>query len=233
MDVGEVLRLLGEREAACQAEVDRLQAEAERIGALLAACRVELDRLVTARGVVGELAVPTATTSTAAVDGAVPGGSAVGLEVFTERVLAVLAERGRAVRCQEVVVALGQDATVARHVERVRHRLKKLCRAGLSPRPGRECSPCRVHRVRRRGEHGGVEGSSTSWRRCQSLDRPEEDPMRPYPHSTPGPDDFAASRARLDAMITHLGGVDMMQGRVVNGCGFLSRGPGGFHAASA
>ena len=59
-----------------------------------------------------------------------PGSSAVELEVFTERLLGVLAERGRAVRCQEVVAALGQDASVARHVERVRHRLKKLCRAG-------------------------------------------------------------------------------------------------------
>ena len=47
MDVGEVFGLLDERETACRAEADRLQAEAERIGALLAACRRELERLVT------------------------------------------------------------------------------------------------------------------------------------------------------------------------------------------
>lgn len=55
MDVGEVLQLLDEREAACRVEADRLQAEAERIGALLASCRRELERLVAAREVVGEL----------------------------------------------------------------------------------------------------------------------------------------------------------------------------------
>jgi hypothetical protein len=116
---------------ACRAEVDRLQAEVERIGGLLAVCRSELERVVTARGVVGELAaVPSGRTSAVVVDGGVPAGAVVELEVFTERLLAVLAERGRAVRCQEVVAALGQDASVARHVERVRHRLKKLCRAG-------------------------------------------------------------------------------------------------------
>lgn len=128
LDVGEVLRLLGEREAACQAEVDRLQAEVERIGGLLLVCRSELERLVTARGVVGELAVTHPGKALQPVGGAVPVASAV--EVFTERVLAVLAELGRPVRCREVVAALGEDASVARHVERVRHRLKKLCRAG-------------------------------------------------------------------------------------------------------
>jgi hypothetical protein len=66
----------------------------------------------------------------ARVDGAGVTVSGAELEVFTERVLAVLAEQGRAVRCQEVVAALGQDASVARHVERVRHRLKKLAVAG-------------------------------------------------------------------------------------------------------
>jgi hypothetical protein len=132
MDVGEVLELLGEREAACLAECDRLQAEADRVGGLLAVCRSELERLVIARAVVGELAMApsrSGTSALAAVNGV--GGVVAGqVQVFTDRVLAVLAEQGRAVRCHEVVAALGEDATVARHVERVRHRLKKLRQAG-------------------------------------------------------------------------------------------------------
>lgn len=137
MDVGEVLQLLDEREAACRAEADRLQAEAERIGALLAACRQELERLVTAREVVGELTVayPGAVVVPAGRAGPVAG---VDIEAFTGRVLAVLAESGRPVRCHEVVAALGEDAAVPRHVERVRHRLKKLRAAGrvAEPAPG-------------------------------------------------------------------------------------------------
>jgi hypothetical protein len=130
VDVGEVLRLLAEREAACRAEADRLQAEVERIGGLLAVCRQELDRVVTARGVVGELGV--ADPAVAVVPAGSAGGVAAGadVEAFTVRVLAVLAEHGRPVRCGEVVAALGEDASVPRHVERVRHRLKKLHRAG-------------------------------------------------------------------------------------------------------
>jgi hypothetical protein len=101
LDVGDVLRLLDEREAACQAEVDRLQAEAERIGGLLTVCRSELERVATARGVVGELAMTAPARVLAPVNGAVPGSSAVELEVLSERLLAVLAERGRAVRCRK------------------------------------------------------------------------------------------------------------------------------------
>lgn len=133
MDVGEVLGLLGEREVACRAECDRLEAEVERIGGLLSVCLAELERLVTARAVVGELAMahPARGSSVLArVDGVGVTASGTELEVFSERVLAVLAGQGRAVRCQEVVAALGEDATVARHVERVRHRLKKLAVAG-------------------------------------------------------------------------------------------------------
>lgn len=129
MDVGEVLGLLDDREAACRAEADRLQAEAERIGALLAGCRQELERLVTAREVVGELAVayPVVAMPVMGVGVVAPGGD---IEAFTKQVLAVLAERGRPVRCREVVAGLGEDPSVARHVERVRHRLKKLCAGG-------------------------------------------------------------------------------------------------------
>lgn len=130
MDVGEVLQLLDEREAACRVEADRLQAEAERIGALLASCRRELERLVAAREVVGELMMgyPGAVVMPETVAGvASPGGD---VEAFAKQVLAVLAERGRPVRCREIVQALGEDPLVARHVERVRHRLKKLRAAG-------------------------------------------------------------------------------------------------------
>ena len=131
MDVGEVCQQLDEREAACRAECDRLQAEAERIGVLLAACRQELERLVTAREVVGELtgAYPAvAVVPVMGVDAVAPGGDS---GAFSKQVLAVLAELGRPVRCREVVAALGEDASVARHVERVRHWLKKLRAAGL------------------------------------------------------------------------------------------------------
>jgi hypothetical protein len=130
MDVGEVLRLLGEREAACRAEHDRLQAEVERIGGLLALCRQELERVVTARGVVGELAGAYPAAVAMPARGAIPAAPHREVEAFGEQVLAVLAEQDRPVRCQEVVAALGQDASVARHVERVRHRLKKLRAAG-------------------------------------------------------------------------------------------------------
>jgi hypothetical protein len=37
-----VLRLLGEQETMCRAEVERLDAEQERLAGLLADCRVEL-----------------------------------------------------------------------------------------------------------------------------------------------------------------------------------------------
>ena len=130
LDVGEMPGLLEEREAACRAECDRLQAEVDRISGLLSVCRTELERLGTARAVVGELTAVYPVKALAAPGGGVPALAAVEYEVFGERVLAVLAERDRPVRCQEVVAALGQDASVARHVERVRHRLKKLRAAG-------------------------------------------------------------------------------------------------------
>lgn len=134
MGCGEVQRLLAEREAACRAEADRLEAEAERIAGLLSVCRKELERLVVAREVVGELPV---------TDLGVPGAGgrpASGADAagFADELVAVLVEFGRPVRCQEVVARLGEDPRVARHVERVRHRLKKLKQAGrvVEPRPG-------------------------------------------------------------------------------------------------
>jgi hypothetical protein len=47
-----------------------------------------------------------------------------------DQLLAILAEAARPVRCRDVVAALGEDPAVARRVERVRNRLKKLAAAG-------------------------------------------------------------------------------------------------------
>lgn len=131
MEREQILRLLGEREAACRAEVVRLEQEAVRIGELIEGCRREVERLATAREVVSGLVGEPV--------GAVPVGQDLipDGEGFTGRVLAVLAERGP-VRCREVVAALGEDPSVARHGERVRHRLKKLVTAGrvTEPQPG-------------------------------------------------------------------------------------------------
>jgi hypothetical protein len=52
-------------------------------------------------------------------------------EGFVDQLLAVLAEAGRPVRCREVVAVMGLDPSVARHGERVRHRLKKMVTVGL------------------------------------------------------------------------------------------------------
>jgi hypothetical protein len=124
-----MVRLLDEREAACRAEHDRLRVEIERVSGLLAACGVELERLVTARGVVAEL---TAKFPVGVVVPAQGGGLAGGGKVdgFADEVIAVLAGLRRPARCHEVVAGLGEDASVARNVERVRHRLKKLVAAG-------------------------------------------------------------------------------------------------------
>lgn len=108
----------------------RLEQEATRIGGLIEQCRQEVERLAIAREVLsGLVAEPV---------GAVPAGQDLKPDaVVTQQVLAVLAERGP-VRCRDVVAALGEDPLVARHVERVRHRLKKLVTAGrvTEPEPG-------------------------------------------------------------------------------------------------
>jgi hypothetical protein len=144
MGFGEVLRLLGERETACRAQADRLEVEQERIVGLLADCRVELERLVVAREVVAGLtvapAVPVVVASAVPVVVASAGGGMPGVEntEFGQRLLAVLAGHAGLMRCRDVVAALGEDPSVARHVERARHRLKKLTAAGLvaEPEPG-------------------------------------------------------------------------------------------------
>jgi hypothetical protein len=122
-----VLRLLDEREAAYLAELGQLEVGAARIAELMTRCRRELERVATAREVVGDLPL----AHPAAADAAGVVGVGVDAQVFAERVLAVLAERGGPVRCREVVAALGEDPRAAREVERVRHRLKKLVAAGL------------------------------------------------------------------------------------------------------
>jgi hypothetical protein len=131
----EVLRLLDEQKKMCRAEVDRLEAEQERIAGLLAACRVELERLVVARDVVAGLTAPPPAVPVTAAGGGVP---AVQSTEFGQRLLNVLAAHTGPMRCREVVAVLGEDPRVARHGERVRHRLKKLVAAGLvaEPEPG-------------------------------------------------------------------------------------------------
>jgi hypothetical protein len=123
VDRDQILRLLGEREAAGRAEVVRLEQEAARIGGLIEECRREVERMAIAREVLSGLVAGPA--------GAVPAGRDLKPDaVSADRLLAVLAEVGRPVRCRDVVAALGEDPLVARHGERVRHRLKKLVTAG-------------------------------------------------------------------------------------------------------
>ena len=125
MDRDQILRLLGEREAAGRAEVLRLEQEAARITGLIEECRREIERLAVTREVLSGLVTGPA-EPVLTVAGLGPGG------VFADQLLAVLADAGRPLRCREVVAALGEDPSVARHGERVRHRLKKLAAAGLA-----------------------------------------------------------------------------------------------------
>ncbi len=123
LDRVQILRLLSEREAAGLAEVLRLEQEAARIAGLIEECRREVDRVAIASEVLSGLVAEPA--------GAVPvGRDLLPDTVFADQLLAVLAEAGRPVRCREVVSALGEDPSVARYGERVRHRLKKLVTAG-------------------------------------------------------------------------------------------------------
>lgn len=123
MDGDQMLRVLGEREAAARVEWLRLEQEAVRIGGLIEECRRETERLAIAREVLSGLVSGSAEPVVAAPGPASDQG-------FADQLLAVLAGAGRPVRCREVVAALGEDPAVARHGERVRHRLKKLTVAG-------------------------------------------------------------------------------------------------------
>lgn len=124
MDGDQILRLLAGREAAARAEWLRLEQEAARITALIEECRRETERLAITREVLSGL-VTAPEEPVPAVSAADPVGD------FADRLLVVLAEAGRPMRCREVVAVLGEDPSVARHGERVRHRLKKLVAAGL------------------------------------------------------------------------------------------------------
>lgn len=128
MGVDEVLRLLGEQETMCRAGVERLDAEQVRLAGLLAACRVELDRLVVAREVIAGLVAPPSLAAVASAGGGVPAGQST---EFGQQLLNILAGQAGPMRCREIVAALGEDPRVARHGERVRHRMKKLVAADL------------------------------------------------------------------------------------------------------
>lgn len=123
MDREQILRLLGEREAVGRAEVARLEEEAERLTVLIEDCRREVDRLAVAREVLSGLAEE--------LPGAVPVGHDLRPEpIMMDQLLTILGDAGRPVRCKDVVAALGEDPAVARRVERVRNRLKKLAGQG-------------------------------------------------------------------------------------------------------
>ncbi|MDT5033730.1 MAG: hypothetical protein QOC94_3901 [Actinoplanes sp.] len=114
MDRDQILRLLGEREAAGRAEWLRLEQEAAQIAGLIEECWREIDRLAITREVLSGLVTESAEPVGAAPD-LKPDG------VFADQLLAVLVDAGRPVRCREVVAVLGEDPSVARHGERVRH----------------------------------------------------------------------------------------------------------------
>jgi hypothetical protein len=142
MGCEEVQRLLEERAVACRGEVERLRIEAERIAELIGAREAELLRLDTARQVVGELpAAHVVATSNGGVPAQRPGPGTAGAvtaraaktEEFTAKVRHVVeafaVNDGTAVRCKDVVEALGEEV-VPRRVEKVRHHLKRLVVAG-------------------------------------------------------------------------------------------------------
>ena len=101
----------------------RLEQEAARITGLIVECRREVERVAITREVLSGLVTTLAGPVPAAPDRKPDA-------VFADQLLVVLAEAGRPVRCREVVAALGEDPAVARHGERVRHRLKNLVKAG-------------------------------------------------------------------------------------------------------
>jgi hypothetical protein len=144
-----VERALEEHVAACRSEVERLRGEAERIGKLLADAERGLERLLTARQVLAELPgvhPPTVQVKLPAPrrdePTSAPGGGAARRtaerEAFTAVMLDVLAASRSAMRCKDIVAALGGDASVPREAEKVRHHLKREKQAGrvLEREPG-------------------------------------------------------------------------------------------------
>lgn len=123
MDGDQIMRLLAEREAAARVEWLRLEEEAARVAGLIEACRREIERLTVTREVLSGLVTEPVGSMPVAPEPA-PDGA------FVDQVLTILAEAGRPLRCREVVAVMSEDPSVARHGERVRHRLKKLVTAG-------------------------------------------------------------------------------------------------------
>jgi hypothetical protein len=80
---------------------------------------------------------------------------------FADQLLVVLFDAARPLRCREVVAVLGEDPSVARHGERVRHRLKKLVTAGRVIEVEPDCSLSRWISPTRRGDL--AEAAATSW----------------------------------------------------------------------
>jgi hypothetical protein len=106
VDRDQILRLLGEREAADRAEWLRLEQEAAQIAGLIEQCRREIERLAITPEVLAGLVTEPVEPVGVTLD-LKPAG------VFADQLLAVLADAGRPVRCREVVAILGEDPSVA------------------------------------------------------------------------------------------------------------------------
>ncbi|WP_327129411.1 hypothetical protein [Streptomyces sp. NBC_01727] len=75
---------------------------------------------------------PTSFTSTGATssDAPVPPPSPLSWEVAREKMLVLLAGAGRAMKVQDICVAIGEDVTNHRRVETTRSRLKRMAKDG-------------------------------------------------------------------------------------------------------
>lgn len=134
----DVLALLVEQEVACRAEVDRLQAEVERIAVVLAERESELAEIATACRVVGRLAPVSAAgvgVRPVASAGSVicsPGEALVlSSQEIAERIPGVLAKYPGAVRAGVVAADLGLESA-GRGAERVRHVLRRSVAQGVA-----------------------------------------------------------------------------------------------------
>jgi hypothetical protein len=134
----EVLALLADQEAACQAEVVRLRAEGERISVLLAERESELAEIVTACRVVGRLSPISGAAGdvrpVASANSPVPSPRDAGdlpWQEIAERIPEVLAKYPGAVRAGRVAADLGLEPA-ARQVERVRHALRRSVAHGVA-----------------------------------------------------------------------------------------------------
>jgi hypothetical protein len=134
----EVLTLLREQEAACQAEADRLRAEGERIAAALAERETELAEIAMACRVVGRLSPVSAAAGEvrpmASASSPMPSPRDAGdlsWQEIAERIPSVLAKYPGAVRAGQVAADLGLQPG-ARQVERARHALRRSAAQGVA-----------------------------------------------------------------------------------------------------